>query len=201
MARDIKSLIDAVMLGDVPADAGSHIHHASIESGPAKFGITPSALSRFLQRTVEPGEMEALDIRTAREIYMRRYYLEPGINQLPEAIQPFVFDSAIIHGPRRAIRFVQQVCNDADLGPLSCNGLMDHATQAAATACHAQAADWMMRVLVRERRLFYRNIAASDHSQQVFLEGWLARLDGFLPNGSCMSAAAQPGWTALQPPG
>jgi len=175
MATDIKTLIDGVLEKE-----GGYLDHPADEGGPTKFGITQSMLSHFLERAVAPDEVRSLDVRAAREIYELRYFRAPGIHMLPEAIQPFVFDSAVNHGARRAIRFVQQICNDAGLGPLVTDGLMDPTTNATAEACYAQMQEWMMVALVRERQLFYRNIVASDRSQEAFLKDWLHRTDSFL---------------------
>lgn len=175
MAIDIRTLIDGVL-----EKTGGYIDQPADKGGPAKFGINQATLSRFLERPVSPDEVKALDIGTARDIYELRYYRIPRIDKLPDAIQAFVFDSAITHGPRRAIRFVQQVCNDAGLGTLATDGLIGPKTEAVAATCYAQMQDWMMTALVHERQLFCRNIAASDRSQAVFLNGWLRHANSFL---------------------
>lgn len=122
-----------------------------------------------------------LDIQTARDIYELRYYRTPRIDKLPEAIRPLIFDSAVNHGPRRAIKFVQEVCNDAGLGPLVVDGLMGPKTKSIADACYEMMQEWMTAALVEERQMFYVNIVTHDADQLRFLNGWITRARKFLP--------------------
>ncbi|HEY6896248.1 MAG TPA: glycosyl hydrolase 108 family protein [Rhodocyclaceae bacterium] len=169
------------MIDDVLRREGGYSNLPADKGGPTKFGITQATLSRFLERVASVDDVKNLDIETARDIYELRYYHQPRIDKLPEAIQPFVFDCAVNHGPRKAIQFVQTVCNEAKLGPLATDGQMGPKTKAVADACYEQMGDWMLPALVEERRMFYAAIVAQDPSQGVFLKGWLARANSFLP--------------------
>lgn len=169
------------LITDVLKKEGGYVDHPADRGGPTKFGITQATLSRFLEKAATVEEVKALDIATAHDIYELRYYRAPRIDKLPDAIQPFVFDCAVNHGPRRAIRFVQRVCNDAGFGPLAEDGQMGPKTKAVANSCYETLQDWMLVALVQERQMFYGNIVAHDESQRVFLKGWLARARSFLP--------------------
>ncbi len=176
MAVDIDVLINEVL-----SKEGGYVNHPADKGGPTNFGITQETLSRYLERVVTPDEVRALDVQTARDIYELRYYRTPRIDKLPDAIQPFVFDCAVNHGPRRAIGFVQTVCNEAGFGPLTRDGLMGPKTKAVAATCCASMGHWMLVALVEERRMFYLRIVENNPSQEVFLKGWLRRADSFLP--------------------
>jgi lysozyme family protein len=169
------------LIADVLDKEGGYVDHPADRGGPTKYGITQATLSRFLEHAATVADVKALDLATARDIYELRYYRAPRIDKLPEPIQPFVFDCAVNHGPRRAIRFVQKVCNDAGFGPLAVDGLMGPKTKAVANSCYETLQDWMLVALVQERQMFYGNIVANDASQSVFLKGWLARARSFLP--------------------
>lgn len=176
MAVAISQLINEVLSRE-----GGFVNHPADKGGATNFGITQATLSRYLERVVTVDEVRALDVQTARDIYELQYYHAPRIDKLPEAIQPFVFDCAVNHGPRRAIKLVQQVCNEAGFGPLTVDGLMGPRTKAVADACNAAMGEWMVVALVEERRMFYLKIVERDESQRVFLKGWLARANSFLP--------------------
>jgi lysozyme family protein len=176
MAVEIDQLIT-----DVLKKEGGYVDHPADRGGPTKFGITQSTLSRFLEKAATIEEVKGLDIATAHDIYELHYYRAPRIDKLPDGIQPFVFDCAVNHGPRRAIRFVQRVCNDAGFGPLAEDGQMGPKTKAVASSCYETMQEWMLTALVQERQMFYGNIVAHDESQRVFLKGWLARARSFLP--------------------
>jgi lysozyme family protein len=169
------------LIAEVLRKEGGYVDHPADRGGPTNFGITQATLSKFLERAVTVEEVKALDIGTAKDIYELRYYRGPRIDKLPDSIQPFVFDCAVNHGPRRAIRFVQRICNDAGFGPLAEDGLMGPKTKAVANTCHEHMGDWMLVALIQERQMFYANIVANDASQSVFLRGWLARARSFLP--------------------
>lgn len=172
------------MINNVLSKEGGYVNNPADKGGPTKFGVTQATLSRFLERAATVDDVKNLDIGTARDIYELRYYRQPRIDKLPEAIQPFVFDCAVNHGPRRAIQFVQAVCNEAKLGPLASDGQMGPKTKAVADACYGLLGDWMVAALVEERKMFYASIVSSDESQRVFLKGWMARANSFLPQAS-----------------
>lgn len=179
MTIDIKHLVDEVL-----SKEGGFVNHPADKGGATNFGITQHTLSKYLEQNVTVEDVKALDVETARHIYELRYYRSPKIDRLPEDIQHFVFDSAVNHGPRRAIKFVQNVCNDAGFGPIVADGLMGPKTRAQANACYQELDDWMVVALVEERQMFYANIVANNPSQSVFLVGWLNRARSFLPQAA-----------------
>jgi lysozyme family protein len=177
MTTHIDTLID-----DVLQKEGGYVDHVADRGGPTNLGITQATLSAYLGRPASVDEVRDLDVATAHAIYAANYYRKPKIDQLPEAIQPFCFDSAVNHGPGRAIRFVQHVCNETGVATLAEDGAMGPRTAAAARQClDRQGIDGMLTALVQERQRFYHAIVANDESQGVFLKGWLARADSFLP--------------------
>lgn len=174
MSRSVEQMID-----DVIRREGGYVDHPRDRGGPTNFGITQSTLSRHLGRPASADDVRRLTRAAAADIYRRDYYEAPGIDQLPERIQPFVFDAAVNHGPARAIRFVQQVCDAAGFGPLAIDGRCGPRTSEAAFAADRAMGDWFLAALVEERRNFYHALVARDPGQRVFLNGWLNRLAEF----------------------
>lgn len=169
------------MLNDVIAKEGGYVNHPNDKGGATKYGITQKTLSKYLEKAVTIEEVKALDIETAKDIYELRYYRSPKIDRLPSKIQPFVLDCAVNHGPRRAIKFVQHVCNDAGFGPLTVDGLMGPKTKMKAGECLEALNHWMLLALIEERQAFYGLIVQNNPSQEVFLKGWMNRARSFLP--------------------
>ena len=168
------------MIDDILRREGGYVNHPADRGGPTKFGITLKTLSSFLGRAVSAGDVEALDETTAREIYQHDYYYGPKIDQLPPLIQAFVFDCAINHGARRAIKFVQKVCNQQGYTPLlDEDGLMGTNTKVAAEKAAAEMGDSFLKALLEERRRFYQAIVREDPTQQIFLAGWMNRVKEF----------------------
>ncbi len=179
MSIDVNELIKDVLVKE-----GGFVNHPADKGGPTNFGVTQATLSRFLERAVTVEEVRTLDLQTARDIYELRYYRNPRIDKLPEAIQPFVFDCAVNHGPRRAIKFVQNVCHEAGFGPITSDGLMGPKTKAVADVCYSAMGEWMLLALIEERRMFYLKIVENNPSQKVFLRGWMNRANSFLPKAA-----------------
>jgi lysozyme family protein len=174
MSRSVEQMID-----DVIRREGGFVDHPQDRGGPTNFGITRSTLSRHLGRPASADEVRRLERTVAAEIYRRQYYEAPAIDALPARIQPFVFDAAVNHGPGRAIRFVQQVCDAAGFGPLTLDGQCGPRTRQAAAAADRAMGDWLLAALVEERRNFYLALVERDPGQRVFLRGWLNRLAEF----------------------
>jgi len=168
------------MIDRILAREGGYVNHPDDRGGPTKFGITQGTLSRYYGRAATVAEVQSLSVEVAREIYERNYYFAPGINTLPELIQPFLFDCAVNHGPRRAIRFLQSVCNQARYTPaLSEDGAVGPNTRRAAQWAEREMGSVLLKALIEERRNFYRVIVESRPSQSVFLKGWMNRVNEF----------------------
>lgn len=174
LATTVDQMIDAIIRRE-----GGYADHPADNGGPTNFGITQATLSRYLGRAVSVGEVQRLSRDLAEEIYRTEYFLAPRIDTLPARIQPFVFDSAVNHGPKRAIRFVQQVCNATGFGPLDPDGVCGPQTRRAAAEADRVMGDWFLAALVEERRNFYRLIVRNDPTQEVFLKGWMNRVAEF----------------------
>ena len=172
---DIDDLIDQVLRRE-----GGYVDHAADRGGATNYGVTQQTLSDYLGREVSKDEVKNMDISLAREIYKRNYFSGPKIDQLPEPIQEFIFDCAVNHGPIRAIKFVQKVCNEAKVAsPIGTDGKIGPATVAAANQTQEELGSEFLAMLIEERRNFYRRIVERDPSQEVFLAGWMNRVDEF----------------------
>jgi lysozyme family protein len=174
MAPAIEGMID-----DILRREGGFVHHPADRGGPTNRGITQRTLSAYLGRAATVEEAQSLSAALAAEIYRRDYFLAPRLDGLPERIQPFVFDSAVNHGARRAVRLVQQVCEAAGFGPISLDGICGPQTRRVTAEAERAMGDWLVAALVEERRNLYREIVANDPSQRVFLDGWMNRVAEF----------------------
>jgi lysozyme family protein len=152
-----------------PADRG----------GPTCYGVTHKTLARYLGREVTREDVKNISRELAAEIYRRAYYLEPRIDSLSAAIRAFLFDSAVNNGPRRAIKLLQQVLNDAGFGKLGVDGLAGPMTWRQAEQAGDAMGSWLLAALIEERRMFYRLIVVRDPSQRVFLKGWMNHIADF----------------------
>jgi lysozyme family protein len=177
---DVSAIVDR-MIDDMIGREGGFVDHPADRGGPTRSGITQATLARSLGRVATPLDVETLSPDQARQICRRDFYYGPRIDRLPTRIQPLIFDSAVSHGPVRAITFLQQVCNLAGFAQLVVDGVCGPKTIRAAHDAAWAMKEWLPAALVEERRNFYHAIALRDPSQAVFLDGWLARLREFDP--------------------
>lgn len=167
------------MISDIIRREGGFVDHPADRGGPTNYGVTHKTLARYLGREVTRDDVRHMSRELAVEIYRRAYYLEPRIDALPSVIRAFLFDSAVNHGPRRALKFLQQVLNGAGFGPLSIDGLAGPMTRRQAKVGADRMGPWLLAALAEERRMFYRLIVERDPSQRVFFNGWMKRVAEF----------------------
>ncbi len=167
------------MISDIIRREGGFVDHPVDRGGPTNYGITHRTLARYLDREVTREDVRRMSKELAIEIYRRAYYLEPRIDALPAGIRPLLFDSAVNHGPRRAVRLLQQVLNAAGFGPLAVDGLAGPKTRRQTEEAARRMGPWLLAALAEERRMFYRLIVERDPTQRVFLRGWMKRVAEF----------------------
>ena len=100
--------------------------------------------------------------------------------KLPKEVQEFVFDSAVNHGPPRAIMFVQNILNQAGFGYLDIDGVMGNKTASAAQKAQDAMNEFFLKALVEHRIRFYNIIVKNNPSQAKFIKGWTKRARSFL---------------------
>lgn len=137
--------------------------------GATRFGIIQREYDSYRRRRGLPTRsVEFISMQEVREIYQREYWEAVQGDRLLVPLDVITFDTAVLMGVGRAIRFLQQSLN------VGVDGIIGSETLGAlATAdLPATAADFFA---IRERHL--RAIVERDPSQQRFLKGWLNRLN------------------------
>ncbi len=165
------------MIDDVLRREGGFVRHPHDRGGPTNFGVTQRTLSAVRGRPATPADVAALTRCEAHRIYRAHFYDAPKLERLPASVRSICFDAAVHHGPAQAIRFVQHVCNAAGFGPLDVDGVLGAKTAASAASADAAMGGLFPQALIDERRIFIRRLVNADPSQEVFLDGWLRRVD------------------------
>ena len=109
------------------------------------------------------GELRDVSDEFVRDLYYRRYWKLAHCPELPEAIAFMHFDAAVNHGPRRAVKMLQQAVGveiDGEVGPLTLAGVK---RKGRANTIFAYRG-------IRER--FYRGLSHFPR----FGRGWIRRL-------------------------
>lgn len=175
------------MIDDVLQKEGGFVNHPADRGGPTNYGITLKTLSMYLARNCTADDVAAMTKQTARDIYYAWYYIKPGINTLPEAIRPIVFDMTVNSG-KHGIKILQAalIASGYDCGCKNDepDGKIGPATISAANAAWHDMGNELIRKLVRRRVIFYEGIVRKNDSQRVFLAGWINRAESFLPEAA-----------------
>jgi hypothetical protein len=139
--------------------------------GATNFGITIGDLQHHRGHPVTVEDVKALTREEAREIYETEYWGVVAGQFLPEALDLCAFDGAVLCGPRRSVRFLQQAMGftGQDLDGIAGKDTIGAARRGA-------QAD-IVRKYAAERRDFHHQTVAAKPDQAKFLNGWLNRVD------------------------
>ncbi|MBC7907291.1 MAG: glycoside hydrolase family 108 protein [Rhodospirillaceae bacterium] len=166
------------MLNDIISREGGYVNNAADRGGPTNMGITQATLSNWLGHPATVADVQTLSVETAKAIYSANYYSKPKIDQLPDLIQAVMLDAAVNSGPGQSVKWLQQVLNTNNYGPLTVDGGIGPATIGAATKAATDLGPALSRALIEIRRAFLNQLCQENPSQQQFEKGWMARCDG-----------------------
>jgi lysozyme family protein len=155
---DFDACLEAVL-----AHEGDYVDSPADPGGETRFGIT-AAVARAAGYT---GEMSALPLSLARDIYRRQYWDALDADALPAVLRYCMFDAAVNSGVGQAVRWLQHALGvrvDGVLGPVTLSAL--------------QAADPLSikSRLIAQRLRFMTTLP----HWQIFSRGWSRRLADLL---------------------
>ncbi len=170
------------MIADLIAREGGYVNHPNDKGGPTNYGITVPAYADYFGQpphSYGPLQIQRITPELATNIYLRLYYIRPGINFLPELVRPILLDMAVNHGPGTAIKILQQALINNNYRIGKADGIIGSRTIIAATTAVIDLGDVFINCLVDLRLGLYKKILAADRSQRVFQDGWFARAESF----------------------
>jgi lysozyme family protein len=157
---------------------GGYVNHPADKGGPTNKGITLKTLSEWLDREATIEDLKKLDYADVYNIYEKKYFLKPGFDKLSiPKLQELATDIAVLHGQSRAIRWMQEVCNEMFNSYLVTDGVLGPKT---ISVVHAKYCSAFYAAYLAKRYEFVADIVATDPSQRVFLRGWINRCNEFL---------------------
>lgn len=161
---------------------GGYVNNPHDHGGPTKYGITAVSYAEYFQlavTAVTAEEIRQLSKALAFAIYFRLYYQKPGIDRLPEALQPLMLDMAVNQGPASAIRVLQSALTAQGYSVGNHDGLIGPKTINLSDLAMENLGDYFINSLVNFRISFYHQLISNDPSQRVFEQGWLTRAEAF----------------------
>ena len=159
-----------------PADPG----------GPTKYGITQKALAAWRGHPVSADDVRALLMDEAAKIYRKRYYLDPGfdqVNALAPDLAAKLTDAGVNEGDETVIEFLQRGLNAFNQGgkaypDIEVDGKIGPAVIAALTtflrARGTEGEPALIRVVNCLQGARYIELTERNPSNERFAFGWIA---------------------------
>ncbi|KAJ54509.1 peptidoglycan-binding protein [Actibacterium mucosum KCTC 23349] len=175
---------------EIVAREGGYVNDPDDPGGPTKHGVTLGTVRRLGVDVTGDGRSDLADVkaltrRQAAEIYVKHYFHDPKIDQLPKALQASVFDMYVNAGAN-AVRILQRLLND--MGHLvDVDGVIGPKTAMAAEAAALAAPDHLADAYGIARRNYYYRIADSRPASRKYARrrdggkgGWIKRAEEFI---------------------
>lgn len=140
--------------------AVGYVNDPSDRGGETKFGVA---------RTANPDlNITNLTWEQAKAVYFVRYWLAGKCDRMPGRIAVLHFDGCVNHGIGRAAKFLQRAVGAYVDGQIGSQTIAQIGMYDEVGVCQN---------ICNDRANFYRQIAASNPSQNRFLSGWLRRIE------------------------
>jgi len=178
----IKEIIAAII-----AKEGGYVNHPNDKGGPTQYGITAKSYAEYFKRhadSVTIDNIKSVTQQLAEKIYYTLYYVRPGIDLLPELIQPIMLDMSVNHGRSGSIKILQTALGKAGMNAGAPDGIIGQKTLTAATEAVRQLGKHFINDLINCRISVYEEIIKTDPRQAVFKAGWIARAESFRPQAA-----------------
>jgi lysozyme family protein len=169
------------IIDEILAKEKGFVDHPSDRGGPTNFGIT-EAVAR---KNGYDGPMADMPVSFAREVYRKRYIVEPKFDKVAEISAKIgleVIDTGVNMGPGRAAEFLQRWLNAFNLrgsryADLFVDGRVGTVTLEALTKYlrwrGPEGEAVMLKALNCVQGHRYLEIAESNPTQEDFIYGWM----------------------------
>ena len=149
---------------------GGYTNDENDRGGATNFGITHYDAKKYLGYT---GDMRNFKKSDAEKIYEKVYYRGNHIDKITDdRVALSIFDWTVNSGGK-GIKKAQIVANKFGAN-LVIDGIVGNKTLEAINAIDPKM---FLNEYHEMQRSFYKNLAARDSSQEVFLKGWLNRVE------------------------
>ncbi|WP_099823514.1 holin-associated N-acetylmuramidase [Oceaniglobus indicus] len=172
------------------AREGGFVNDPDDPGGATNHGVTIGTLRRLRRDIDGDGDIDVADVRAlsrgdARAIFLEHYFDRPRISDLPETLQPSVFDMYVNAGAN-AVRILQRLLTDMGQG-VAVDGIIGPQTAAAAALANAAAPAHLADAYGIARRNYYYALADGRPASRKYARrrdggkgGWITRAEEFI---------------------
>ncbi len=180
----------AQVAAEIVAREGGYVNDPDDPGGPTKYGVTLATLRRLNRdltgdRRVTEADIRALTETEAARIFVDQFFKAPGLDRLPEAIQPSVFDMYVNSGAN-AVRILQRLLCDMRMA-VDVDGVIGPQTALAAGRAQAAAAGFFADAYSIARRNYYYALGDARPASRKYCRrrdggkgGWILRAEAFI---------------------
>ena len=182
---------------EIIAREGGFVDDPDDPGGATKYGVTIHTMRDLgldLDRDgdVDSGDVRALTIEQAADIFKQHYFYKPRIHKLPEALWATVFDMQVNAGSN-AIRILQRLIGEFG-EPVTVDGVLGPLSIAAAQKAHQVAGDALINAYGIARRNYYFRIGDRRPASRKYCVthtgrkgGWIRRAEEFISKTYAMT--------------
>lgn len=176
--KSIEQIIDELIERE-----GGYVNHPADRGGPTKYGITRAVLAEYRGRPVTEDDVRNMQRMEAENIYRNKYLTSHQLHRITDPyLMVLAFDCAVLHGPQRAIRWMQKIAgvvDDGVLGPISEVAINTMDPVRMYQKLLARRFEFFGEIISHDPELKKAKLAGYD-LQAEFALGWLRRAAGFL---------------------
>ena len=175
---------------EIVAREGGYVNDPDDPGGATNFGVTIHTMRRLGVDLNGDGRVNVADVKAltraqAVDIFIKHYFERPLIGELPEPLQPSVFDMYVNAGGN-AIRILQQLLRRMGIN-VGVDGVLGPQSIGAAKQAMAAAPEHLVDAYGIARRNYYFRLADKRRASRKFARtraggkgGWIRRAEEFI---------------------
>ncbi|NRP12436.1 hypothetical protein XMM379_001499 [Aliiroseovarius sp. xm-m-379] len=169
---------------------GGYVNDPDDPGGATKYGVTLNTMRGLGIDLTGDGKITSQDVKAltrdqAREIFVRHYFHRPRIADLPQPLQPSVFDMYVNAGGN-AVRILQRLVGKMGYA-VAVDGVLGPRSLRAVRLAMAAAPDHLADAYGIERRNYYYRLADQRPKSRKYAHrrdggkgGWITRAEEFI---------------------
>ncbi|WP_372801993.1 holin-associated N-acetylmuramidase [Paracoccus seriniphilus] len=175
---------------EIVAREGGYVDDPDDPGGATKYGVTIGTMQGLGLDLNRDGRVDGKDVRAltraqAEQIFVEHYFRRPRLSELPEMLQPSLFDMYVNAG-RNAVKILQRLITRMGFAATDDGIVGPQTIQAAAEAAEA-APDHLADAYGIARRNYYYALADQRPASRKYATtrkgtkgGWITRAEAFI---------------------